>query len=533
MLAAGYWLLVRRVEQLTGTWHLAPGTCNRLFRTSGSSGYLDRVRTLCALALVLAACSSSDRSNLPATRTASSTPSQRGPDALVLRVSRSGGTPRVVGFPNIDSTAWTGTEKAPALDRVLAFDEEDGLIAAVDARGLPLWIDLRTGTVTQTGRGKLHSLISIDGSTIYGVNADGAVERFTPPGNWTFKPSQPASAVFPQTNGAVLILTGRGPSARLHRMHPPENTLLDTLALPEVTNGTGAPLGDRVYFVSRGRSLTAVRARTLAKGEPITLDHGVTGMATTPSGDRFYVITDSSSDLTVLDPIQDRVSATVRLPGRPRDLRVDPFGRFVLVRAAVGDSVWIVSIGTDKVAGTLHSAWRSDLPFVAPDGSIAVTDGADVAFVDPATLLAIRRAVDGSADFWYAFTWKGLRSHTQPVDTNSLAPTEVDTAPVTPAPPLRLPPRDTAAPPRLSPAAPADSAKIGFTVSFAVLLNDAKARELAAKIVVDGKPARVVTGVNDGTAVYRVVLGPYTTRDEAERVGRASGQTYYVYAGTP
>ena len=223
----------------------------------------------------------------------------------------------------------------------------------------------------------------------------------------------------------------------------------------------------------------------------------------------------------------------MRLPGRARDLRVDPFGRFVLVRAAAGDSVWIVSIGTDKVVGTLHSAWRGDLPFVAPDGSIAVTDGADVAFVDPATLLAIRRAVDGSADFWYAFTWSGLRSHAQPVDTNSLAPTDVDTATVTPAPPLRLPPRDTAAPPRLSPAAPGDSSKIGFTVSFAVLLNDAKARELAAKIVVDGKPARVVTGVNEGTAVYRVVLGPYTTRDEAERVGRASGQTYYVYAGTP
>ena len=47
------------------------------------------------------------------------------------------------------------------------------------------------------------------------------------------------------------------------------------------------------------------------------------------------------------------------------------------------------------------------------------------------------------------------------------------------------------------------------------------------------KPARVVTGINEGTAVYRVVLGPYTTREEAERVGRASGQTYYVYAGTP
>ena len=66
-----------------------------------------------------------------------------------------------------------------------------------------------------------------------------------------------------------------------------------------------------------------------------------------------------------------------------------------------------------------------------------------------------------------------------------------------------------------------------------MLLDATKARELAAKIVVDGRPARVVTGVNDGIPVYRVVLGPYMAREEAERVGRASGQTYYVYAGTP
>ena len=416
---------------------------------------------------------------------------------------------------------------------MLAFDEEEGLIAAVDTRELPLWIDLRTGTVTRTGKGKLSDLVSIDGSTIFGIDGDGSVERFTPPGNWTFKPSQPASGVFPQPNGAVLVLTGRGPAARLHRMRPPENTLLDTLPLPEVTDGTGAPLGDRVYFVSRRRSLTAVRARTLAKGETITLDHGVSAMATTPSGDRFYVITDSSSELSVLDPIQDRVYATVRLPGRPQALRVDPFGRFVLVRAASRDSVWVVSIGTDKVIGTLRSTWRGDLPFVAPDGTIAVTDGADVAFVDPSTLLAIRRAADGAADFWYAFTWSGLRSRSQPVDTTSILPTDVDTATVTPAPPLRLPPTDTTA--TRTPAAPAktDSSKLGFTVSFAVLLNDAKARELAAKIVVDGRTARVVTGVNEGTAVYRVVLGPYTSREEAERVGKASGQTYYVYAGNP
>jgi cell division protein FtsN len=65
------------------------------------------------------------------------------------------------------------------------------------------------------------------------------------------------------------------------------------------------------------------------------------------------------------------------------------------------------------------------------------------------------------------------------------------------------------------------------------LLDSAKAQEQAVKIVVDGTAAHVVTGVTAGTAVYRIVLGPYTTREQAERVGRASGQTYYIYAGSP
>jgi cell division septation protein DedD len=490
------------------------------------------VRTLIALALVLVACSGSDRSNPPATRTASSTPAPRGPDALILRVPKDGGAPRVTAFPNIDSVVWNGTDKVPALDRVLAFDAEEGLVAAVDARELPLWIDLRLGTVTTTGRGKPHGLTSIDGSTIYGTGADGAVARFTPPGNWTYKPAQPASAVFPQTNGAVLVLTGRGPSARLHRMHPPETRLLDSLDLPDATSGTGAPLGDRIYFVSRRRTLTGVRARTLAKGDPITLDHGVLAMSTTPSGDRFYVITDSSLDLSVVDPLQDRVTATLRLPGRPRELRVDPFGRYVLVRAAAGDSVWVVSIGTDKVVGKVRSVWRGDVPFVAPDGTIAIVDGADVVFVDAGTARPVRRAAAGASDFWYAFTWNGLRPRAEPVDVPVTTAVDSDTVShVTPPPPT--PRVDTARPRAPVATAPVDSSKAGFTVSFAVLLNDTKARELAAKIVVDGKAARVVTGVNDGTAVYRVILGPYFTRDEAERVGRASGQTYYVYAGTP
>jgi cell division septation protein DedD len=73
----------------------------------------------------------------------------------------------------------------------------------------------------------------------------------------------------------------------------------------------------------------------------------------------------------------------------------------------------------------------------------------------------------------------------------------------------------------------------GYTVSFAALLVADKARELAASIRVGNENARVVTGVRDGSTIYRVVLGPYPTREEAERIGRESKQSYWIYEGGP
>ena len=452
----------------------------------------------------------------------------------MLRVPRNGGIPHVAPFPYIDSTAWTGTDALPAIDRVLAFDAEDGLIAAVDERGLPLWLDLRIGTVTKTGKEKPRELTSVDGSTIYGVGNDGVVARFTPSGNWTYKPGMPAVVAYPQSSGTLVVLTGRGKNSRVIRIRPPESRVLDSLDLPESSSGTAAPLGNRVYFVQNGKSVTAVQARSLSKGNTILLDHRPSDLAATPSGDRIYVVSDSSEKMDVVDAIQGRVSATVDLPGRARELRVDPIGRYILVRPARGDSVWIVSVGSDRVVGSMRTKWEGDVPFVAPDGSIATSDGRDIVFVETGTKREVRRAIDGASDFWYWFVWNGFRSRSSALDAPARFSTDSDTTTKT-APPVVVPPRaDTARPRPVTPPPPArDTTPRGFTVSFAVLLDGVKARELAAKIVVDGKNARVVPGSNDGIPVYRVVLGPYATREEADRVGKTSGQAYYVYAGTP
>jgi cell division septation protein DedD len=180
----------------------------------------------------------------------------------------------------------------------------------------------------------------------------------------------------------------------------------------------------------------------------------------------------------------------------------------------------------------MRSSWRGDVPFVAPDGTIGTLMGSDVAFIDPSNPRRMQVVTGGAQDFWYPFVWQGFRPRAAALDRPADFGGDSDTVaapPATSSPMTRAP--VTQAP--SAPLQPTDTTRAPFNVSFAVLLDEAKARAQASKIVVDGKTARVVTGVTDGTAVYRVVLGPYATREQADRAGRASGRSYYIYAGSP
>jgi hypothetical protein len=213
---------------------------------------------------------------------------------------------------------------------------------------------------------------------------------------------------------------------------------------------------------------------------------------------------------------------------------MDALGRFLLARQEGVDSTAVIALGTNSVVGSVATGWRSDLPFVAPDGGIALAQGKDVVVADGTTLKPTVRVNGGAADFWYPFRWTGFRPRAEgldrpvdfggpPVDSSAIradstAPKDTVAAPVTSAPG-----RDSAA---RHPAA-------GYTVSFAALLVPDKARELAAQIRVGSENARVVTAMRDGSTIFRVVLGPYSTREEAERIGRESKQSYWIYEGGP
>jgi hypothetical protein len=402
----------------------------------------------------------------------------------------------------------------------------------VDVKGHAARIDLRSGEVKNAGTAKLTGLTAAPGSDIYGVDAKGTVVRLSPAGgDWSFKPPTPASAVFSQTNGSIIVAGGNSTSTSLWLLRPPEDSVIATAKLSNAVRSISAVAGDRLYFAADER-LVGVRLRTLETVAPIRLPDKPTVLQPTPSGDRIYVGYKNRPEISVVDRYEEKITQVIKLPDAPAQLRIDPLGRYLLAKHPSADSVWVIAVGTNRLMETQASTWTNDLPAFAPDGKLAVARGNDVVFIEPESGKTTRTVSGGARDFWFFFTWNGFRPRAEgvdePVTFGSGDSTAADSTAATDSVPadttsVQLP-SDTvvSAPPQHQ-----------FTVSFAALLREGSARELANTITVNGNHPKVVQTVSNGAPIFRVVLGPFASREEAERAGRQAGHTYWVYEGYP
>ena len=493
------------------------------------------MRTPFALTLVLAAagalaaCGPADRPGQSAAHDAPSASQFRGPDPLVLRVPRAGGRARVHAYPRVDSVVWSAPG-APRIRQVLGFDAEEGVIAFVDQANVPGRIDLRLGEVSRAGsRFTVTMPRTADGSSIFGI-AGGNVVRYTTTGRWELDLASPLATVFPQGDGSIIAMSViEAGTADLWRVFPPNTDLLDSVRVTGLApDGPRLQGGDRLYLATDS-GFAVVQARDLAPVAPVALGGAPRDAAATPSGDRIFIAVTGDTALAVYERYTGRLGAGAPLPAESRAVRMDPLGRYLLVRPMEGDSAWVLAVGTSKLIGTVRTAWRADLPFVGPDGVIATAQGDDVAFVDGATLRETRRVKGGAADYWYPFQWNGFRPRAAGLDN----PVEFEVGTSDSAADSALAAAAAAADSahRAAPATAAPQpAREQWVVSFAALLVESSAQRQAEEITVDGRRARVVTTLRDGIPVYRVIVGPYPSREEAERVGRASGRPYWVYA---
>jgi septal ring-binding cell division protein DamX len=213
---------------------------------------------------------------------------------------------------------------------------------------------------------------------------------------------------------------------------------------------------------------------------------------------------------------------------------MDPMGR-VLLAQGNKDSVFVVSLASDELIGVLRSEWRNDLPLVLPDAAIAFARGEDVVFAHPTTLADMKVVEGGANSFWHTLRWNGFRPRAagldQPVQFRTSAPRDSsDMAPNA----ARAAAESTVVHVDSSAGTTAlGTSAAQFTVSFAAILDEKQARGLASRIRVDGQSPRITTSERSGKTLYRVVLGPFPARAEAERVGKASGQSYWIFEGAP
>jgi len=119
------------------------------------------------------ACGREHKANTDTVGNAARAEAARGPDPILIRLPRKGGTVRAYLYPRLDSVVWTG--HTTSVDRILGFDPEGGALAIIDAKGQPARVDLRMGGSAIATKATLTSLTAPTGTDIYGVDNKGTV----------------------------------------------------------------------------------------------------------------------------------------------------------------------------------------------------------------------------------------------------------------------------------------------------------------------------------------------------------------------
>lgn len=417
------------------------------------------------------------------------------PAASVLRLPRAGGLAQLYRVPGLSESSWKAADKLPVLKRVVGGDLEQRLVFGVDAKNNLIGLDLESRRVRIFLPQVRHAAIGPDGA-VYAVDTSATVTQFVrrTPLRFRTKLGIAPRALYGTMNGSLVAIPAAdrgeavalGPDQAQGRANLPAG------------NASATYLGDMVAIATdTGVVLYEPQAKRMLRTLKASNAHAV---AFSPSGHRLYVAR-GKNEIAVLDRFSGAEITTIDLPGDARELRSDFLGGWLLARPVLGDSVWVVDVGAGRVVGTVPTRWSADLPAVAGQRTLLVRAGGDVRALDlSAKGFPVTGTIPGGAeDEWLSLAW--------------------------------LPPADQEATVAAADSAAADSSaaagasKIYLQVSSSQ--NPSWAQELADKLKAAGLPASVLQP-KQGEEGYRVVLGPYATREQAEATGKGLGMPSFV-----
>lgn len=210
------------------------------------------------------------------------------------------------------------------------------------------------------------------------------------------------------------------------------------------------------------------------------------------SGHRIHVLR-TDGTLAVYDRFSLEEIAEMPLGGAPQALRTDPWGRYLLLRR--GQAVAAVDAVTFAVIDSSVGEWTAQVPAAAPDGTILMLRGDELVAWVPGGGDPVAAVSAPETSRWLVTAWEPEHQMETVVDEGEPEPT-----------------------------APGQA----LFVQVSTTTNAEWAADLAANLRRAGMPASVLAP-EEPTDPYRVVLGPYRTREEAEATGRQLRLPFWIF----
>jgi hypothetical protein len=408
---------------------------------------------------------------------------------VAFRLPTQRGEARLYDLPRLTEIA-ANLDPGPATDRLIGFAPDDDLVYTL-AEGDLLALDLRIGRFRTLDSNVVAASVDATGTVVL-ARADGGLavasdRRVSPAGAlpprtriemlWGAPGGRTAAVARGDSGRRLLVLTG-GTVASSRPL--PDGPVARTVWGDAVA--IGGPEG--IELVELLRETAPIRIR---------LRPGVLALAFSASGHRLYAATDEPA-IQVFERFEGDALDEFAVPGPVTALRTDEFGRYVF--GVTGDTLVIVDVlrGT---AAPRAGLWGDDLPAAGPDGILLLRRGDDVVAVAPGDSAFRGRVTGGGRDRWLVAPWSARRQ------TLAVASTD---APIG--------------------AAPTPGQQIYVQVSSTS--NAQWAEGLASDLRLAGMRATVLSPTT-ADEMYRVVLGPYPTREEAETIGRKLGMPYWIF----
>ena len=427
--------------------------------------------------------------NLPAS-------SRTVPSVTALRVPRDGGLARLYRIPSLDSAAWKAADALPPIANPIGADAEQGLVFVLDRKNNVVALDLDTRKVRTYLENIRYATLGPDGA-LYAVDTGSTVTQLVrrTPVRFRSKLQGKPTSLQGTMDGALL--------ARLGGNRP----ALEFLGSDQAPTSTELPegqvastfLGDLIA-VAADTAVVLYTPQNKSKPRVIKVEGDARAVLFSPSGHRIYIAR-AAAPLLILDRFETTPLREIELPGPARALRGDMFGNWVLVQPQDADSIWVIDVGTGKYLGATAGRWTEDLPAVAPPRTLLVRRGPDLVALDLSEkgITEVGRVKGGANDFWLPIAWHPAQENELAIEADSATLAAADTGPARPT--------------------------VYLQVSSSQ--NPTWAGELSDKLRAAGLPASVLGPKRSGEP-FRVVLGPYATREQAEETSRKLGMPSFI-----